>query len=513
MTFDKCADAKRRFRWSKKRGAELALGGLTLSILLAVLRRSELTQGLWLDECVSFWVAKDGPLDAIRRALGFQGQSPLYFLLLWGIRSTLGDGELALRLVSVLLVLGTGLLLFGWMSKRFSPQTGMVSLATFLFLPAVDQAFSARPYALALFLSTLSVILCDRWLNGRSRIAGVGCLVALVAAFYAHYFFLGIVLVHFSLLVTSELPRREIFRPSVFGVTAAAVFLGALIPGFFQLRELASHAQSLAFSNTPSWDGLWSTLAPPRLFRALAFSLVTGSLLDRRSSSAVPPGFYLVPAFSLWYAVPPSVFFAMSRFASFSIFVDRYFAWSLPGLALVVAIAVTGFSTSLARAVASIVFLCLLLVSVLSTSWAPEGWREASQVVNAVLRETPSAPVLAYSGLIEAESVEALLDVSKRAYLLAPFSRYPVFGDPIPLPSSFDGPARRNYLDAVIRPRLNGADRFVVIAFDQPIRRQSGEESGDAMVSDYFQKTFSSMGYRPLRSNISGQVAVILFKK
>ena len=68
----------RRFLWGVT--ALLAIG-----LWLWPLRSS-----LWTDELGTWWVIKDGLGDAIDRALTFHGQSPLFYVLLWGTRHVAG---------------------------------------------------------------------------------------------------------------------------------------------------------------------------------------------------------------------------------------------------------------------------------------------------------------------------------------------------------------------------------------------------------------------------------------
>ena len=42
-----------------------------------------ITSSFWLDETGTWWIVKDGPAQAIHRALQWSGQSPFYYLTAW----------------------------------------------------------------------------------------------------------------------------------------------------------------------------------------------------------------------------------------------------------------------------------------------------------------------------------------------------------------------------------------------------------------------------------------------
>jgi hypothetical protein len=72
-----------------------------LGILVALFKFG-LGASFGLDETISAWVTDASLQQSWQRALSYQGQSPLYFALLWCWRSLSGDSEWALRLPSFL---------------------------------------------------------------------------------------------------------------------------------------------------------------------------------------------------------------------------------------------------------------------------------------------------------------------------------------------------------------------------------------------------------------------------
>src|SRR5580692_5224836 len=66
----------------------------------------------WLDETGTWWIVKDGAADAVRRALFWSGQSPLFYLIEWCSSRLFGLNEIALRIPSVLAMSGAGWFLY-----------------------------------------------------------------------------------------------------------------------------------------------------------------------------------------------------------------------------------------------------------------------------------------------------------------------------------------------------------------------------------------------------------------
>jgi uncharacterized membrane protein len=105
-----------------------------------------------LDETGTFWVIQGDLADVIRRALDFQGQFPLYHVLLWGWTRIAGTGELALRLPSLFAALLATWLCYR-LALRLFGEVAIARIAACVFVllhPVAFAAADARPHALAL---------------------------------------------------------------------------------------------------------------------------------------------------------------------------------------------------------------------------------------------------------------------------------------------------------------------------------------------------------------------------
>jgi len=128
-----------------------------------------MSRSLWVDETITYWVVKDGFLDLIYRAIHFQGQSPLYYLVVLCFIQILSHSEWVLRLPSLLALLIACSLLYRLFLIFFNREGGLVSVLIFIGLWDLLLGCSARPYALAVMFSLLSVICFVWWIQDRSN--------------------------------------------------------------------------------------------------------------------------------------------------------------------------------------------------------------------------------------------------------------------------------------------------------------------------------------------------------
>src|SRR5438876_11332789 len=94
------------------RRSERRLFALGIAAAAAILWLPPLSSSLWHDEAGTYWVAKEGFAETVDRAIRYQGQSPLYYLIVWVMLHLGGASEIILRLPSLLSLTVTAVLLF-----------------------------------------------------------------------------------------------------------------------------------------------------------------------------------------------------------------------------------------------------------------------------------------------------------------------------------------------------------------------------------------------------------------
>lgn len=387
-------------------------------IIYVALDNLPLHSSLWLDETLTYWIASGSLEDAWRRAIQFQGQSPLYYLIVWGILQVFPDSDLMLRVFSVVCgcVALVGFRLFIPVSSRLPlPMTLIAScaLATDSFQRAL---ISARPYAFAIACATFSMYLFAQWMKSQRATFLVGWILCTALTVYAHYLF-GVIVI--AQLCYFFLQRPFDFRQLV-RITAACAALGILlIPGFSQLYSLSLRSSVLQLVGAPSFTEVCAAMLPPPLLVLVAVGVTLGVIWGGKFAPEEHSR-ALFPLALVWSFVPVVIFALGSLLTPTSLFVSRYWSWQVGGLALLVTLAVSSLSTARARRIAFYVVVLGMLFRVAGQQWTVEGWREAAQE----LSKNPTTPVVLFSGLIEAEDSEFYRQSEALPYLRAPLARY-----------------------------------------------------------------------------------------
>lgn len=162
---------------------------------LAVVVPLAATLNIWIDEAYTLQSTSNGLAYAVQRALNFELQPPLYYLVLTFWRK-LDDSLFFARLFSICCTTST-IVVVGGLAKRFLPGVPAVLVAAVVaFNPfTVYVAIEARPYALALVLSALLILLFhDGYIAVHPSAAARRRYTVMAAvALYTHYF-LGFIL-------------------------------------------------------------------------------------------------------------------------------------------------------------------------------------------------------------------------------------------------------------------------------------------------------------------------------
>ncbi len=277
-----------------------ALAGLYLAVALPLAARLD----IWIDEAYTLETTGGGLRHALHQALFFEGQPPLYFLLL-SLWRTLDGGVLFARLFSVLCG-AAALFAVAALSRRWLPEVHPAWLAAlagfhpFFFYAALE----IRPYALALLLSALLLLLLhDGYVAPEPRPAARwGYAAAALAALYTQYY-LGFLLVAgaVALLVLKRWRPLRSYLFAMAGVAACFAPMLWIIPGQVSAQTAAAGERASVREGVQSLAGrvqeyAWPTPGLPDAWRPAArvgFALAVVLLVliyrraVRRSAAAV----------------------------------------------------------------------------------------------------------------------------------------------------------------------------------------------------------------------------------
>lgn len=158
-----------------------------VAALVGAVLRSWPRSAMWLDEAQSVSFASL-PLTRIPGALRQDGAPPLYYLLLHVWISVFGDGDVAVRSLSVVLSLA-GMLVLGFVVSRWmGRRAGLAAVVLVACNPfAARYGSEARMYALVMLEVAIGFGLVLRMVQRVRRSTGVALAVDVAALLYTHY--------------------------------------------------------------------------------------------------------------------------------------------------------------------------------------------------------------------------------------------------------------------------------------------------------------------------------------
>jgi uncharacterized membrane protein len=356
--------AERRFASSwRQRRPWLIVGGL---VLIGLAIRMVLMRSIWVDEAISIHQAHmslSGMLEDLRAT---DRHPPLHYLILWAVVRLFGDGELAVRMPSILASAALIPTLFALGRELFDRRTGLVAAGLATIAPLIVwYGQEARMYALFMLLGALALLAQVKVMReGRTRwwIAYAGLTIALL---YTHYFALIPIAIQQVVFAVAAWKRARAglpVRKLLIGtwLTWLALLIAAAPLASFAAEQF-SHSQSagMGFGGAPSaaaplsipgssaslyailsnfvW-AVWGYHANSTMLRIAALwpllMLLSLALMGQRRSAAT--------RVVLALALGPVVVLLFVGLVKRDLFEVRYFVAAVPMMVLLLARAVAG---------------------------------------------------------------------------------------------------------------------------------------------------------------------------
>ncbi|MBN8550569.1 MAG: glycosyltransferase family 39 protein, partial [Deltaproteobacteria bacterium] len=427
-----------------------------------------LHRSLWLDELQTAWVVGGTLHDTASRAFHTQGFTPFYYFILWALRPILGMGEIGLRLPSLLLTLGSALLVYR-LGRALLPAA-QAALAVLFFVcidSVIDTAVTARPYALALFFSLLSMYSFERWLCFGLRRHKFTYVVSTICLIYAHFLFAAILALEFLYWALFR-SRSKVRAISLVGA-CLYIFIG-LVPTIPQIQSMLIKRALMAIARMPTLSDLILNCLPWLSLVAvvIAYFLAVGCTPKEQAvqvEDSAPPERRLLVFLALWAVMPAFLLFAASYFLGSSVFMPRYFEWASPGVALFGAALMTRLKSERARLLLPVFFTLFCVISEFTKDREPEDWRSATTELQQ-LRGDKGAPLLFYSGVVESSNAEWLTEPIKQGQFLSPILYYRVAQPVFLLPFEFSSEQAKTYWARTVIPRLPSAGPLYLLLLD-----------------------------------------------
>jgi len=440
--------------------------------------------GLWLlpianpfvlDETFSYWQADGGLLQLWPRTLGWPC-SALYPAFLWIARAIGGNSEIVLRLPSVLAMLAAVYLIFRLAEKLFDRETAFVAAILFsTHADVVAEAAQARAYGFALFFVALSALLLVRWVESYTIRDGIFFGAACAGIVYFHFLYAALLPAFALFLLVARRGKKSSPIPVVAAIFAFAVALLPLLP---IVRSLMGDPSQHTYSDPPPVGVIYSALSPRSISGFVLWTLSIAVVTGRVARSNSQKRWNVLLPLSM-AVVPVLLLFAMSKWTTMPVFINRYVLACVPGLAICWALPLRSVDSPLLRK------LCcggLVALTAITASqdlrFPPYSWKYALKVAEKITAED-KAPVLMCSDHIESNyHPMSDLPATENPYL-SPVSYYRLHAPIIALPRELNDDAkarvtrflatgpRRRFLAMAFRPSYPTLDWII---------RQSGAE-------------------------------------
>jgi mannosyltransferase len=441
--------------------AHLALLSTVVALVVLRLWLVPLTSSLWVDELGTWWVVKDGVGEAANRAYTFQGQSPLYYLIVWLAKVVGGTSEIALRAPSLVATAGSAVLLYRLVRRLVGREAARLSVLVFVSTGLVAfEASEARPYAVGTFALVAATYALVRWLDETGWWRGVVYVLLAVAVVWVHYLF-ALALVSHAVYAVARARRGQTTLTAGHLAAAAALVVAGVAPLVVQIASLWDRRASLSIPSDAQISTALLFLVPAVVSGGVFLGVVLSRMQGRvwlSPPEADPSSFLLL---ATWLVIPVIALFAISDLTSVTLLSPRYFASVTPAGAALAGWAISSIEPAAARRTVAAILAILSLLAYGGYLKNGEDWRDAAAFERA--HADPSTIVLLQPGLIESEQLDWFDDPERRSYLTAVDSYYPFSGRVTLLPLSLDDAGAHEYLDALVGSELARADRFLYV--------------------------------------------------
>lgn len=393
---------------------------------------------LWLDEAGSYWQICRG-FSAIpsRQEISF----PAYAYILWFSTKLIGSSEVALRIPSVLAMLGAVYLLYLAAREFFDRDVAFIAAIVFCLHPIVIfESIDARPYSFAVLATNAAILILIRLRSSSSNWLAV--LFGLTAAWmvWFHYLF-GAILPALVLcfFIAKAGDRESQWRQ--FGVATAAFAL-AFLPVIPNLLFLFHTAGTYVFESAP---GLWDfvlTLATPWLLPVFFMTALIAAARSRTSRQVHFEGWQILFCASLAF-IPLLILYGVSAGTSIHCFAPRHRLEAVPGIALCWALLLSLFRSRAVRLLFCVAFVVSSSFYYFNSTSARQhgfSWKYALEYAekNAA---TDNSPVVLCSSFVETNPITRPLNMERDSNYFSSISYYRLSVPVVPLPMALNDEA------------------------------------------------------------------------
>jgi hypothetical protein len=422
---------------------------------------------LWLDETGSYWQISGGFSKILSRQLI---SFPAYSYILWLSTKIIGSSEIALRVPSILAMLGAVYLLYLAARELFERDVAFIAVIVFCLHPIVIfESIDIRPYAFAALATNAAILILLRLRRSDSN--WLAALLGLSAACILWFHFLfavilpGLVLWFFVIKIRD---RKTLWRQ--FGIAAAAFALAAL-PAIPELAYLFRTSKIHVYELAPNLLDLARILAPgwllPIICVTVPVTLLVSSFTTRRRDSVIPLKRWHLPLCASLALIPVLILFGVSVGTSIHLFKASHELVAVPGIALCWAFIAGRIESRSLRLLYCALFLASTAFHSFGASpifgWASLTSKHALEFVQKNA-SADNAPVLICSNYTESNYADMPLDTAKDSNYFTQLSYYRLSVPVVPLPLALNDEAMR-VGSRFLQEAATKHERFLALAY------------------------------------------------
>lgn len=419
-----------------------------------------LFRGFDTDEYLSLWVTSEGLSETVDRAHHFQGNSPLYFMLLWVWRQVVGASPFMLAIPSLACFVAALWHTYALGRDLDRPEAGL--LAAFVLASGggrVTELLEVRPYGLLMLAVVLSARALLRWLADADPKDGVRLVVYTWVAL-AMTPFAAVIAIAWTVGIATAWRRGHLpGRRSMPWMIALGVALGALLLPQFLL--LTGRSEELSYASMPTLGTLFKSFSLLPVLLGCALGIVAFRSRAEKGPDLRSPAMRTVFVWALSSSV---ALFVASHLTGDSVFLIRYLLPARPAIAILVAMVLVRIVDIRGRTVAVAVLVALSLLGYSSDFKGEPGWQPAIEWAGGQLAEVDGAGAVLFDlNLVESEVLERANDPDWVPYLQAPLAHHGVAGEHFGLTRAGGVEARR-YTDELMTDLTTRFDSIAVVA-------------------------------------------------
>ena len=434
---------------------------LVLTLIIAGLLRFSLMElfGLSSDEFATLMIISKHSFGSIIQTCFLIPQPipPFYFLLCKLFVDVLGAKEMGMRFLSAICSSLTVYLIFLIGKTLFNSRIGVwAAILCALNTTQILYAQMARPYALCLLLSSISILSFLKWLRKDTFLNQFSYVISTALLLYSHYIFSPLLLVQGLYFFWCRHFARNTNRTEKSWVILQLAIALLMVPLLSQnqVLNMIHGSRSLDWvSNTPQFKDMTLFFKLKYLFFSALITLLIcfrnplrkrflRDAMTKANNEDVTPSIHCLVFLFFWYGLPLLLFYMLYLFTEINLLVERYLI--LISLATYLLIPAVALSIKRYRWGQTFVMVYVLYygISAPLLSYFKKGhfsqaipgenqWRETFGALND--SQFTSSQFLFQSPYIEADQLNYSPNTPLFDYLSAPIHSFYVHNTPTPL--------------------------------------------------------------------------------